>query len=97
MLERGMLMGVEDAAFCALLPELRRAVLFFAGLRFAAVRLAGLRFAAVRLAAVFFPPRRAAAFFGLRRPVAFFEERLDFFDLPLDEDFFLAAIRFLLL
>ena len=92
MLERGVLLGVEDAALRALLPELRRAVLFFAGLRFAAVRFAGLRFAAV-----FFPPRRAAAFFGLRRPVAFFEERLDFFDLLLDEDFFLAAIRFLLL
>jgi hypothetical protein len=97
MLERGVLLGVEDAALRALLPELRRAVLFFAGFRFAAVRLAGLRLAAVRLAAVFFPPRRAAAFDGLRRPVALFEERLDDFDLRLDEDFFLAAIRFLLL
>jgi hypothetical protein len=82
MLERGVLLGVEDAALRALLPELRRAVLFFAGLRFAAVRFAGLRLAAVRLAAVFF---------------ALLEERLDDFDLPLDEDFFLAAIGFLLL
>jgi hypothetical protein len=96
MLERGVLLGVEDAALRALLPGLRRAVLFFAGFRFAAVRFAGLRLAAVRLAD-FFPPRRAAAFDGLRRPVALFEERLDDFDLPLDEDFFLAAIRFLLL
>jgi hypothetical protein len=90
VLERGTL-GVEDAAL--------RAVLFFAGLRFAAER-----FAVARLAVLFFffffPPRRAEAFDGARRrPVAFFaeRERLDFFEPFRDEDFFLAAIRFLLL
>jgi hypothetical protein len=85
-----VLLRVEDAALRALPPELRRAVLF----------LAGLRFAAPRFAADFFPPRRAADFDGARRrPVAFFaeRERLDFFEPFLDEDFFLAAIRFLLL
>jgi hypothetical protein len=82
-----MLLRVGDAAL--------RAVLFFAGLRFAAVA----RFAVERLAALFFAPRRAAAFAGARRrPVAFFaeRERLDFFEPFRDEDFFLAAIRFLL-
>jgi len=85
-----MLLRVEDAAL-RVLPELRRAVLFFAGLRFAAVE---------RLAALFFAPRRAEAFAGARRrPVAFFaeRERLDFFEPFRDGDFFLAAIRFLLL
>ena len=90
-----MLLGVEDAGL-RVLAELRRAVLFFAGLRFAAER-----FAVARLAVLFFffPPRRAEAFDGARRrPVAFFaeRERLDFFEPFLDEDFFLAAIRFLL-
>jgi hypothetical protein len=86
-----MLLGVEDAGL-RVLAELRRAVLFFAGLRFAVARLAVLFF--------FFPPRRAEAFDGARRrPVAFFaeRERLDFFEPFRDEDFFLAAIRFLLL
>ena len=84
-----MLLRVEDAAL-RVPPELRRAVLFFAGLRFAAVE---------RFAALFFAPRRAEAFAGARRrPVAFFaeRERLDFFEPFRDEDFFLAAIRFLL-
>jgi hypothetical protein len=83
-----MLLRVEDAALRVLLPE-RRAVLFFAGLRFAVER----------FAALFFAPRRAEAFAGARRrPVAFFaeRERLDFFEPFRDEDFFLAAIRFLL-
>jgi hypothetical protein len=87
VLERGMLLRGEDAAL--------RAVLFFAGLRFAAVE----RLAVERLAALFFAPRRAEAFAGARRrPVAFFaeRERLDFFEPFRDEDFFLAAIRFLL-
>jgi hypothetical protein len=88
-----MLLRVEDAAL-RVLPELRRAVLFFAGLRFAVER-----FAVERFAALFFAPRRAEAFAGARRrPVAFFaeRERLDFFEPFRDEDFFLAAIRFLL-
>ena len=89
-----MLLRVEDAAL-RVPPELRCAVLFFAGLRFAAVE----RFAVERLAALFFAPRRAEALAGARRrPVAFFaeRERLDFFEPFRDEDFFLAAIRFLL-
>src|SRR6266536_1154864 len=58
-----MLLRVEDAAL-RVLPELRRAVLFFASLRFAVVE---------RLAALFFAPRRAEAFAGARRrPVVFF-------------------------
>ncbi|MDQ6800832.1 MAG: hypothetical protein M3041_08345 [Acidobacteriota bacterium] len=90
-----MLLRVEDAALREL-PELRRAVLFFAGLRFAVDRFAVERFG---FAALFFAPRRAAARAGARRrPVAFFaeRERLDFFEPFRDEDFFLAAIRFLL-